>query len=362
MVAACGHDGREAVMTDLDSAAPRRFGRLRRLARGLVVLVVAAGLVAAGLVAGVQLADRRAAEVVGPASVVPSGANLVPASNGPGVPASTGPGALPAGPTAVLVGAGDISDCRSDKDEQTAALVAAIPGIVFTAGDNVYNTGTQAEFRRCYDPSWGRFRDRTYPAIGNHDAVTTGGEAYFDYFGAAAGPRYDGWYSYQAGTWHVIVLNSNCRSIGGCGEGSRELTWLKADLAAHPDLCTMAIWHHPRFSSGEHGDNRASDPFWRLLFNAHAELIINGHDHDYERFAPQTPGGLADPVEGIREIVAGTGGKSLRLFGRIDPNSEVRDAASYGVLRLDLAPGTYAWQFIATSDRAFGDSGTTACH
>jgi len=348
-------DEAEDAMTGPAAAAPRR-GPLRRLIRVVVVLLVAVGLVGAGLVTGYEVASRRAVGSAVPPTIAPSVGAPEPApSIAPSSP-------VPTGPTAVLVGAGDIAACTSANDEKTAALVAAIPGTVFTTGDNVYQSGTQAQFRKCYDPSWGRFRDRTYPAIGNHDAVTLDGQAYFAYFGAAAGPPYEGWYSYQAGTWHVIVLNSNCATVGGCGEGSHELTWLKADLAAHPDLCTMAIWHHPRFSSGEHGDDPMSDPFWQVLFSAHADLILNGHDHDYERFAPQTPAGLADPVDGIREIVVGTGGKSLRLFHKVAANSEVRNAATYGVLRLDLAPGSYSWQFIATSTGAFSDSGTTACH
>ncbi len=344
----------EAVMTG-ETAAPRR-GRLRRLLRVVVTLVVAVGLVGLGVVGGVRLADlRSAATSVGPSST--------PAATPVASPSTpVGPSPTPTGPTVVLVGAGDIAACSSANDEKTAALVAAIPGSVFTTGDNVYMAGTAAQFQKCYDPSWGRFRDRTRPAIGNHDAITAGGAPYFAYFGAAAGSPPQGWYSYEAGTWHVIVLNSNCNSVGGCGEGSSELNWLKADLAAHPDLCTLAIWHHPRFSSGEHGDNLVTVPFWQLLYAAHADLILNGHDHDYERFAPQDPDGLADPTLGIREIVVGTGGKSLRLFHNIVPNSEVRDASSYGVLRLDLAPGSYAWQFISTSARAFSDSGTTACH
>jgi hypothetical protein len=344
-------------MTAPGAAAPGRSRWLRRFLRVLVIAVVAAGLVGAGVVAGIQLADRGALGNTGPPSATPS-----PAVAAPSPSSIPPPSAAPVGPTAVLVGAGDIATCASNRDEQTAALVAAIPGTVFTTGDNVYMTGTRAQFQKCYGPSWGRFRNRTYPAIGNHDAITLDGQPYFAYFGAAAGPPYDGWYSYQAGTWHIIVLNSNCQSVGGCGEGSRELSWLKADLAAHPDLCTLAIWHHPRFSSGEHGSDRITDPFWRVLFDAHAELILNGHEHDYERFAPQTPAGLADPVDGIREIVIGTGGKSLRLFNRIVANSEVRDASSYGVLRLDLAPGKYSWRFVGTSARAFSDSGTTACH
>ncbi len=282
-------DEAEDAMTGPDAAAPRR-GRLRRLLRAVVALVVAGALVGLGVVAGVRFADLRSAATADEPSTAPAATAVASPSN------PVGPSTTPSGPTVVLVGAGDIAACASANDEKTAALVEAIPGTVFTTGDNAYMAGTAAQFQKCYDPSWGRFRDRTRPAIGNHDAITLDGQPYFAYFGASAGPPYEGWYSYEAGTWHVIVLNSNCNSVGGCGEGSASSTWLKADLAAHPDLCTLAIWHHPRFSSGEHGDNRVTDPFWQVLYAAHADLILNGHDHDYERFAPQTPDGLADPI------------------------------------------------------------------
>jgi 3',5'-cyclic AMP phosphodiesterase CpdA len=263
----------------------------------------------------------------------------------------------------VLVGAGDIADCGSPTDVATAKLVEAIPGTVFTAGDDAYEAGTGAEFAKCYGPTWGRFRDRTRPAIGNHDAATADGAAYFAYFGAAAGDPIDGWYSYQAGTWHVIVLNANCPGPGGCGSGSRQLAWLQADLAAHPGGCTVAIWHQPRFSSGEHGDDRHSAAFWAALYAAGADLIVNGHDHDYERFAPQDSFGAFDPVKGIREIVVGTGGKSLRVFRpTIVPTSEVRNSRTYGVLRLDLAPGRYSWQFLPIAGQTFTDRGSDVCH
>jgi hypothetical protein len=338
-------------MTELDSAAPRRLGRV---ARAIVVGLVGIVLVGAGVVAGVRLADRPAQDLAGSPSATPP-ATVAPTS-------STGAAAQPIGPTAVLLGAGDIAACGSIHDEETAALIESIPGIVFTTGDNAYLRGSAAEFRKCYDPSWGEFRWRTRPAIGNHDVLTDDGAPYFAYFGTAAGTAPDGWYSYEAGTWHVIVLNSNCNKIGGCGNGSPQLTWLEADLAAHPAVCTLAIWHHPRFTSGEHGDDPITNPFWQVLYEAHAELILNGHDHDYERFAPQTPSGDADPVNGIREFVVGTGGKSLRLFNPAVANSEVRAATSYGILRLDLAPGSYAWHFLTTSERAFSDNGSASCH
>jgi hypothetical protein len=347
-------------MTAPDGGA--RAGPVRRLARVVAVLLVAVGLLAAGVVVGIRVAGGSLEIVVGPSPAgppptAPAGGPLEPS------PAPSGSPAVLGGPTAVLVGAGDIAACGSANDQRTAKLIEAVPGIVFTAGDNAYENGTAKEFERCYDPTWGRFRARTRPAIGNHDAYTDGGAAYFAYFGASAGTAPDGWYSYEAGTWHVIVLNSNCASIGGCDEGSPQLTWLQADLAAHPAACTMAIWHHPRFSSGEHGSDPITDPFWQVLYAARVELIVNGHDHDYERFAPQTPAGEADPVNGIREIVVGTGGKSLRVFRpTMVANSEVADAYAYGVLRLDLLPGSYAWRFIPVADAAFTDGGGDVCH
>jgi len=328
---------------------------LERVIGAALIIASIGGLVFAGVLLG-QRAGLRLSDGLGSA---PSGGPGATAS-----PVAAAPGPLsPGGPTAVLVGAGDIADCRSKHDEETADLLATIPGIVFTVGDNAYNRGAAADFRRCYEPTWGRFRYRTRPAIGNHDILTNSGRPYFAYFGSVAGDPVDGWYSYQAETWHVVVLNSNCKAAGGCGEGSRQLAWLKADLAANPAQCTLAIWHHPRFSSGaEHGDDLVVSEFWQVLYAAGADVVVNGHDHDYERFAPQTPDGVVDPVRGIREFVVGTGGKSLRAFGPVDANSEVRNASSYGVLKLNLAPGGYAWSFLGVAGSTFSDNGSQACH
>jgi alkaline phosphatase len=331
-------------------------GLLRRGLGALGVLLIVAsavGLLAGGFLLGQRLERRADGGAAAPsAGIVGTPARVAVASGPP----------IASGPTARLLGAGDIATCQSVQDERTAALVLSIPGIVFTAGDNAYNTGTTAEFRRCYDPSWGLFRSRTRPAAGNHDVLTKSGAPYYAYFGEAAGTGPDGWYSYDAGTWHVVVLNSNCTPAGGCGEGSRQLDWLKADLAAHPAACTVAIWHHPRFSSGEHGDDVRSAEFWNVLYAAGAELVLNGHDHDYERFAPQDPDGRLDPARGIREFVVGTGGAPLRLFNPPVANSELREARAYGILVLDLAPGGYVWHFLSTTGRAFSDSGSGVCH
>lgn len=264
----------------------------------------------------------------------------------------------------VIVGAGDIADCASSGDEATAALVAGIPGTVFTVGDNVYDNGTPSEFANCYDPSWGQFKDRTHPAVGNHEYNTPGAAGYYGYFGAAAADPTQGWYSYDVGAWHVVVLNSECTQIGGCGYGRAEEQWLRADLAAHPTTCTAAIWHEPRYSSGTaHGDDNSTTAFWEDLYYAGADLVINGHDHDYERFAPMNPRGEADPTHGLREFVVGTGGKNLTGFGNtIQPNSVVHDASTFGVLKLTLHDASYDWQFVPVAGgTGFTDAGTANC-
>jgi hypothetical protein len=233
---------------------------------------------------------------------------------------------------------------------------------VFTVGDNAYRTGTADEFRDCYQPSWGRHLGRTRPAAGDNDWDTAGLAGYLGYFGdAARGPDGSSWYSYDLGTWHVIVLDSTCDKVGGCDPSSAQGQWLARDLAVSSAKCTLAIFHHPRFSSGEHGDTQAMDAFWRPLYAAGVDVIVNGHDHDYERFARQDPDGKPDDVRGIREFVVGTGGAQLRNFGRTAPNSEVRLANAHGVLMLTLRDGSYDAEFIAAGND-FRDRGTERCH
>ena len=262
----------------------------------------------------------------------------------------------------VMVGAGDIAGCGSQKDEETAALLDNVPGTVFTLGDNVYPDGTAAEFRDCYDPTWGRHKARTRPAAGNHDYHTSGASAYFNYFGAAAGNPGEGYYSYDVGEWHVIVLNSQCSDAGGCDPESPQGQWLQADLAVNRATCTLAYWHKPRFSSDSvHGNSSSVLDFWSLLYEAGADVVLNGHAHSYERFAPQDPQGAADPDHGIREFVVGTGGADLYGVGSIQPNSEVRNNDTHGVLKLSLYSGGYDWEFIPISGKIFTDSGRGAC-
>jgi len=263
------------------------------------------------------------------------------------------------GESAVLVGAGDIAACGSIRDDATAALLDAIDGIVVALGDNAYQDGTAAEFRNCYAHSWGRHLGRTRPAAGNHEYNTRGAAGYYEYFGARAGEPGEGYYSYDAGSWHVVVLNSNIARDAG----SAQINWLREDLDAHPAECTIAYWHHPRFSSSEkHGDNASMATFWEVLYEAGVEIVLNGHVHNYERFAPQSPDRRADPKRGIRQFVVGTGGKAHYGFSATKPNSEVRSTGTDGVLRLVLADGGYTWEFVPAAGGTFRDSGSAACH
>jgi calcineurin-like phosphoesterase family protein len=236
-------------------------------------------------------------------------------------------------------------------------------GTVFTAGDNAYSNGIASEFTSCYSPSWGRHKARTKPSAGNHDYTTAGATGYYGYFGAAAGDPAKGYYSYNLGNWHVIAINSNCSPIGGCGAGSAQEQWLRQDLAASTKLCTLAYWHHPLFTSGSNHTNATKmRPIFQALYDFSAEVVVSGHNHNYERFAPQNPTGGLDNARGIRELVAGTGGISHYSFGTIQPNSQVRNADTYGVLKLTLHASSYDWQFVPEAGKTFSDSGTTACH
>jgi hypothetical protein len=264
----------------------------------------------------------------------------------------------------VLVGAGDIASCSSSGDEATANLLDGIAGTVFTLGDNAYSNGSATDYTNCYGPSWGRHRARTKPSPGNHEYNTLNASGYFGYFGSAAGDPSQGYYSFDLGAWHIIVLNSNssCTTIS-CAAGSAQDTWLRADLAAHSNVCTLAYWHHPRFNSGAaHGNNTAVANFWNALYQYGADVVLNGHEHVYERFAPQTPAAAADPAAGIRQFTVGTGGASHYTFGTIQPNSEVRNGTTYGVLKLTLHATSYDWQFVPVSGATFSDSGTGSCH
>jgi hypothetical protein len=261
----------------------------------------------------------------------------------------------------VLLAAGDIASCRSLGDEATAEPLEGAPTTIAALGDLAYPVGSADDFAGCYDSSWGRFRSNTRPAPGNHDYATPGAAAYFDYFGAAAGARGAGYYSYDLGSWHVIVLNSNCRFVS-CSRGSLQETWLRSDLARHRTQCTLAYFHHPLFSSTIGTATPAVQPLWQALYDAGVDLVLNGHAHNYQRFAPQTPSGAADPARGIREIIVGTGGNSHRPAGPPIANQETADDTTFGVIRLMLLEGEYLWRFVPPSGGIFTDAGTGTCH
>ncbi len=294
------------------------------------------------------------------------GASGQPTAPGPSAPASASPATESLPPSTspddpVLVGAGDIADCNTDADEATAGLLDNIAGTVFTTGDNAYPDGRLRDFEECYEPTWGRHKDRTRPVPGNHDHRTDGLEGYLEYFGdAAVNSDGDPWYSYDLGAWHIIALDSECEDSETCGEGD-QAEWLAADLAANDAFCTMAIWHVPRYSSGFHQDDNDVEPFWDVLYEADVDVIVNGHDHDYERFAPMNPDGDEDRDRGMRQFVIGTGGTALRPFEELAPNSELRAAVSHGVLKFTLHDRTYDWEFVPTSG-SFSDRGSAACH
>ena len=269
-------------------------------------------------------------------------------------------------PTVTLVGAGDIAVCGTSHDSQTAALVQSVldsdtTAIAFTAGDNTYPDGSSAYFNTCYEDTWGVFKARTRPGIGNHEYYRNPGAAgYFDYFGAQAGPERRGWYKFNAGTWRVYQLTSECGAQSSCYR--KQLRWLKSDLRNKPSQCVLAIWHRPLFSTGEHGDSVRMRNVFAALYDAGAELVVNGHDHGYQRLKPVDSLGVEDALNGIREIVTATGGASLYDFPSDSPLVDVRDNTSHGVLKLTLAPGSYSWEFVPVEGDTFTDSGTANCH
>jgi len=256
----------------------------------------------------------------------------------------------------VFVGAGDIARCDSAATEATAKLLDRTPGFVYLLGDNAYPSGTPENYANCFGPTWGRHRSRTYPTPGNHDWDVSAGAPYFAYFGAAAGPAGLGYYSFDLGGWHILSLNSNVAAQ----VGSPQYEWARNDVARNASACTLAMWHHPRFSSGRHGDNLQMNDIWRLLQVARAEVVLSGHDHHYERFAPQNADGRADP-QGLRQFVAGTGGAELRPPLRVEANSEVLDGETNGVLQLTLHANSYDWEFVPIDGQSFRDFGSGSC-
>ncbi len=258
---------------------------------------------------------------------------------------------------ATFVGAGDIAECDVPGAESTARLLDGIDGTVFTAGDNAYFHGTASDFRDCYDVTWGRHKFRTRPTPGNHEYESPGAVPYFAYFGGAAGPPGLGYYSYTVGAWHVISLNTEV----DLRPASAQLNWLHDDLATNPAPCTIAIWHRPLFTSGPNGPFLPARELWQTLYDAGADVVINGHEHLYERFAPQDPQGRVDLVRGMRAFIVGTGGAMLYQFAGSRPNSEVRRSV-WGVLKLTLTTGAYRWDFVPIAGESFTDSGAGVCH
>jgi hypothetical protein len=252
----------------------------------------------------------------------------------------------------IIAGAGDISSCSNNNDSKTAQLLGQIaPSFVFTTGDNAYDSGTSAQYTNCYKPTWGQYKGKTKPVPGNADYNTSGASGYFNYFGV---PKY---YAYNAGAWRIYALNSEIDT----SSTSAQVQWLKNDLAANPKKCVLAYWHRPRWSSGVHGNDSKVQALWQVLYNAKAELVINGHDHSYERFAQLNANGQA-AYPGLREIVVGTGGSGHTGFGTILPASRAHNASTYGVLKLTLNSGGYAWKFVPISGQSYTDSGSTSCH
>jgi uncharacterized protein YjdB len=272
----------------------------------------------------------------------------------------------PAGATVTLVGAGDIAECGDATDDSTAALLGRIGGTVFTTGDNAYPDGYYQDYANCWAHSWGRYQAVVRPAAGNHeyhDVLSSGGADYYRYFfrehGTVVGDSGRYYYSYDLGAWHIIVLNT----FIDMSAGSPQEQWLRADLAGRTTQCTLAYMHYSRFSSGSvHGSYSGVQPLWQALYDYGAEIAIAGHDHEYERFAPQTPDGHLDTARGIRAFVVGTGGGGLYSFGTPLPNSEVRNSSTWGVLKLTLAGGSYSWEFVPITGQTFTDSGSGTCH
>lgn len=303
------------------------------------------------------------------------------------------PQSAPAGEDPAIAAAGDIA-CDPANDSfnngmggRSACRQLAVsdllldPGIdhVLALGDLQYHCGSKVAFQESYDKSWGRVKDRTLPVAGNHeyiaanddpaeggrtgcDAANEGAAGYFDYFGAAAGDRSQGWYSVDVGAWHLVALNSNCKPAGGCGPDSRQVDWLRRDLATHPAACTLAFWHHPRFSSGDHGSDEDYSAWWQVLYEQGVDVVLNGHEHIYERFAKQTPDGTPDAGHGIRQFTVGTGGANLTEITSVLPTSEIREQHTFGVLRMALHPTSYSWEFLPERGDTFTDWGSQDCH
>jgi hypothetical protein len=260
-------------------------------------------------------------------------------------------------PPVTLLAVGDIASCSNANDDLTAALADTVDAKIIIPGDIAYESGSEADFKNCFEPSWGKLKSRIRPAPGNHEYETANAAPYYAYFGSAAGEAGKGYYSFNYGPWHIVAINSSI----DVSAGSDQERWLRADLASNTLKCTLAFWHHPLFSSGPHGPTNNMRAIWTALYDGGAEVVVSGHDHDYERFAPQTALGVADNARGIRQFVAGTGGRSLYPPIFVAANSEVRSSEGYGILRFTLEDGGYSWKFVPTANTPT-DSGQGTCH
>jgi hypothetical protein len=349
---------------DLPVRRGSRSGRL--LARSVfVVWLLAIALTGAGA----ALPSRTVAPQASPVAGAPS----APA------PAAARSAALD--DEVVLVAAGDIACSPPDRNwnggkgapddcrQLATSELLHDADVIQLLGDLVYPAASLTALTTGYGPSWGRFKSRTRPALGNHEGTwENSGKGYCEYFGAAAHCNASGhqgeagYYSYDAGAWHVIVLNSNCFAAGGCDAGSPQYTWLTEDLAANPVQCTLAVFHHALFSSGIHGNHEFMVPIWLALYDADADVVLAGHDHHYERFAPMDASGEKDLERGIRSFIVGTGGKDRERVHSVEPNSEVVETATFGVLELTLRERGYSWEFLPEAGETFTDSGSGSCH
>lgn len=244
----------------------------------------------------------------------------------------------------------------------TAQLIGELsPNAVLVLGDAQYPSGSLEEFLASYHHSWGRFRPITSPVPGNHEYLTPGAAGYFAYFGRRAGTPEEPWYAFGLGDWRLYALNSNCSEVGGCDESSRQYRWLRTQLEADESACSLAFWHAPRFSSGYHGGSSSMREIWQLLDDHGVDLVLSGHDHHYERFAPMDAAGARTPA-GIRQFIVGTGGSRHYPSWRRSAGSEAVHSGAFGVLQLTLANDSYAWTFVPVEGNRYRDAGTSACY
>jgi hypothetical protein len=320
----------------------------------LTVLIVAITVILGGRLAAAAPSGLRG---IANGAHVPGSSAAASAGSDP----TSAPLPTPVPLTQVVYAAGDLSDCPGAVPA-VVDLIRDSQSPILALGDIVHPTGRPEEYANCFDPTWQDVKARLRPVPGNHDYQTPGAVGYYEYFGDRAGDPSRGYYSFNIGWWHIVALNSICGPIGGCQDGSPQIQWLTEDLAAHPTSCTLAYWHHPRFASGNGAAVRRTTTLWRTLYEAGVDLVLNGHDHDYERFAPMDPAGRLDGERGIRQFIVGTGGANLTRRERVAENSEVWTNAHHGILELTLHHDGYAWRFLAADGGTVIDRGTGSCH